>query len=80
MFRPTKLEFQDISDKICCSSQAIDQLAATANQAELRDLHLLFMEVKRTMIGAHLPHFLLGQVEANERYPRKPSCKLQNLS
>jgi hypothetical protein len=59
MFRPTKLEFQDISHKICCSSQAIDQLAATANQAELRDLHLLFMEFKRTMIGAQIRPFFL---------------------
>lgn len=63
MFRPTKLEFQDISDNICCSSQTIDQLAATANQAELRDLHLLFMEFKRTMIGAQIRTFLLDNLK-----------------
>jgi hypothetical protein len=51
MFRPAPLRFEDLVNEISACSQTIDELALSASQAELRDVHLLLLEVRRIMAG-----------------------------
>jgi len=51
VFRPATLRFQDLLEEIRSCSQNIDQLSMNASQAELRDMHFLFIEMKRMMAG-----------------------------
>jgi hypothetical protein len=51
VFNPFPLTFQDLLDQIGSCSQTVDQLAVSASQAEMRDMHFLLLEINRTMIG-----------------------------
>jgi hypothetical protein len=51
VFNPFPLAFQDLLEQIGSCSQTVDQLAVSASQAEMRDMHFLLLEINRTMIG-----------------------------
>jgi hypothetical protein len=51
ILRPAPLRFQDLLDEITSCSEAVDQLAVSASQAELRDMHLLLLDFKKVITG-----------------------------
>lgn len=54
IFRPAPLRFKDLLEEIERCSQTVDNLAVGVSQAEQRDMHLLLLEIKRTMAGSEL--------------------------
>jgi hypothetical protein len=50
-FRPAKIGFGDVLREVEQCSLRIDQMAIDASQAEQRNIHVLLLEIRRTMMG-----------------------------